>query len=341
MKRSLIWLSTVWCLSASMAGADQHFAFVYVANENSNTVTVIDRQTNSVRATIGVGTSPGGVAVTPDGKEAWVVAIGEVDVIDTATNDVAVTFPLNNTIRPYPNSLVFSPDGLRAYIVNDFVGPIGNGTVSVIDRTNHAIVDTIKVGVDPFSIAITPNGKRLYVTDSIAGTVSVIDTTTRRVVGTTPSLGTVLGLAAGPDGKHVYVTYTGPDEVVVIDTATDSIGANVPIPFNNSVQSVPGDVAITPNGRFAYVTDGASSRVTVIDTESNRVVMSIPIPLGEPSAATTAYGVAIDPQGRNAYVTNYATGNVVVIDIHDNTVVDTIAVGSGSSPSGIAVRPLP
>jgi len=51
-----------------------------------NSVSVIDRATNSVVATIDGIPAPGGVAVTHDGKEVWVVAYNEVDVIDTATN---------------------------------------------------------------------------------------------------------------------------------------------------------------------------------------------------------------------------------------------------------------
>ena len=41
--------------------------FAYVANNGSSTVSVIATATNTVVATIGVGTGPRGVAITPDG----------------------------------------------------------------------------------------------------------------------------------------------------------------------------------------------------------------------------------------------------------------------------------
>jgi YVTN family beta-propeller protein len=44
----------------------------YVANQNSNDVSVIDTATNSVVATVPVGIQPLGVAVTPDGKHVYV-----------------------------------------------------------------------------------------------------------------------------------------------------------------------------------------------------------------------------------------------------------------------------
>jgi YVTN family beta-propeller protein len=101
-----------------MAAADTNFRFAYVANQGSNNVSVIDRATNSVVTTIGGIPAPGGVAVTRDGKEVWVVADNEVDVIDTATNTVAYTFALKNDSGGiFPNSVVFGPYDYRAYVV--------------------------------------------------------------------------------------------------------------------------------------------------------------------------------------------------------------------------------
>jgi YVTN family beta-propeller protein len=65
----------------------------YVANQGSNTVSVIDTTTNTVTATINVGGSPFGVAVRPDGARAYVANQGSntVSVIDTSTNTVIAT----------------------------------------------------------------------------------------------------------------------------------------------------------------------------------------------------------------------------------------------------------
>jgi YVTN family beta-propeller protein len=57
------------------------------ANAGSNDVSVIDIATNTVTATIPVGTNPLGVAVTPDGSKVYVANFGDdnVSVINTAT----------------------------------------------------------------------------------------------------------------------------------------------------------------------------------------------------------------------------------------------------------------
>jgi YVTN family beta-propeller protein len=98
-----IMLAMGLALAASPAEAAP---FAYVTNSNSSTVSVIDTATNppTVVGTIAVvGSSPLpsplGVAVTPDGKHAYVVisepkTIGTVSVIDTASNIVVATVPV-------------------------------------------------------------------------------------------------------------------------------------------------------------------------------------------------------------------------------------------------------
>ena len=82
-----------------MAWPAEAAPFAYVTNDAANTVSVIDTATNTVvAATLPVGIAPNGVAVTPDGKHAYVTnAIWPpttVSVIDTATNTVVATVPV-------------------------------------------------------------------------------------------------------------------------------------------------------------------------------------------------------------------------------------------------------
>ena len=66
---------------------------VYVANFDSNNVSVIDAATKSVTAVVNVGQFPFGVAVTPDGTKIYVANFGSnnISVIDIATNKVTAT----------------------------------------------------------------------------------------------------------------------------------------------------------------------------------------------------------------------------------------------------------
>src|SRR5262249_53707077 len=59
----------------------------YVANQQSNRVSVIDRANpNATPTTISVVASPRAIALSPDGTRAYVAGNGGVSVINTATN---------------------------------------------------------------------------------------------------------------------------------------------------------------------------------------------------------------------------------------------------------------
>jgi YVTN family beta-propeller protein len=99
-------------------------AFAYIANSGSNNVSVIDSSTNTVVATVTVGNSPHGVAVTPDNTHVYVTNDGSdtVSVIDTSTNTVVATV----TVGDEPFGVAVTPDG--SFVANQ------GGTVSVIER---------------------------------------------------------------------------------------------------------------------------------------------------------------------------------------------------------------
>ncbi|MGH3266621.1 MAG: hypothetical protein ACRDNS_32075, partial [Trebonia sp.] len=105
---------------------------VYVSNETSGTVSVINPATITVTATITVGSEPAGVAVSPTGPEAGEVYVsnetsGTVSVIDPATNTVTVT----TTVGSEPAGVAVSPTGPEAGEV--YVSNETSGTVSILD----------------------------------------------------------------------------------------------------------------------------------------------------------------------------------------------------------------
>src|SRR6266550_4430723 len=151
--------------------------FAYVTNFSSNMVSVIATATNTVVATVAVGTCPLGVAITPDGAFAYVANAGSstVSVIATATNTVVATV----AVGAGPEGVAITPDGAFAYVTN-----FASNTVSVIATATNTVVATIGVGAFPSGVAITPDGAFAYVTNEYSNTVSVIATATNTVVAT-------------------------------------------------------------------------------------------------------------------------------------------------------------
>lgn len=115
----------------------------YVSNTNDNTVSVIDTATNTVIATIPVD-SPFDVAITPDGTRVYVVnASDTVTVIDTATNTVIATILAGS----HAHAIAFTPDGSLAYVTSFFTD-----TVLVVETVTNTVVDTVPVGSAPLGL---------------------------------------------------------------------------------------------------------------------------------------------------------------------------------------------
>ncbi len=228
---------------------------LYVANRGSNTVSAIDTATNKVidinpsifSTNIGVGSSPSALAIS--GTRLYVANRGgnTVSVINTATNSVTNTI----TVESQPSSVAVSTDGTRVYVANT-----GTGTVSVINfnaTTNtYNLVDTnpnvagtqsFFVGSAPSSVAVSPDGARVYVALS-SDMVAVINTSSNVVslaqIDAAPELG-AHSLALGPDGR-VYVT-DGADRVLrslsLVDGTLVTIGRSTLVLPNSNGYAVP------------------------------------------------------------------------------------------------------
>lgn len=70
--------------------------------------------------------------------------------------------------------------------------------VAVIDTVANTILKFVPVGRRPWGIAVTPDGRKLYVANGVSDDVSVIDTATERAVATIPAGKGPWGVVIGP-----------------------------------------------------------------------------------------------------------------------------------------------
>ncbi len=206
---------------------------VYVVNWGDGTVSIIDTATNTVKATLPVGDSPSGVAVTPDGTKVYVANSNShnVSVIDTATDKVAFKVDIGTN----PFGVAVTPDGKKVYVANYYPDMMMPTQVSVIDiATNN--VTNVKVGRPSYGVAVDPAGTKVYVT--ISHFVFVIDATKNIVIGTVNVGVDSKGVAVNLAGTKVYVTNEGENSVSVIDTPSKIVTSTVggcPIAFGQFI----------------------------------------------------------------------------------------------------------
>jgi YVTN family beta-propeller protein len=211
----------------------------YVANRASDTVSVVNTAIPEVEATIPVGSQPVALALTPDAQTLYVVNSGsnDVSVIDTISRQEMQRIAVGLS----PIEIVISADSQRAYVAN--AGP-GQDSVSILDLANNQLLSTEKIRRPiPSALALSPDGKVLYVLGSGSQFVALLETATnqkaRIKTGESP-----VAIAFSPDGDSAYVVNREDNTVSVLDTRTfpPSIVCDV------AVEEAPVSVAVTPDG---------------------------------------------------------------------------------------------
>jgi YVTN family beta-propeller protein len=195
---------------------------LYVSNEETAEVTVLDTITGAVKARVRVGEEPEGVTVRPDGAFVYVTceAENEVAVIDARSLKVVARIATG----PRPRSVVFTRDGSVAFVTTENVA-----AVTVADAARHralaplAITSTAGKPLPPrpMGSVLSADGKTVYVSNGRGGSVAVIDVAGRRVTRMIEDVGArPWGIGVSGDGRMV-ITANGPSgDVSVIDAAT-------------------------------------------------------------------------------------------------------------------------
>ena len=239
---------------------------------------------------------PSDVAITPDGRTAFVSSFLGVLPIDVATNTAATE--IDQGPQPCPGQLATKPDGTLLYALD-----VCARTVSVIDvATRTEVLEIPVTGASSVNgIAVTRDGGRAYVTDGSGNAVVPIDLTTNTVgtpfeVGQSPQ-----GIAVTPDGTSAYVVLFGDGAIKRIDLATNAVGPAI------GVAPEPQEVTITPDSSRAYV-QSFGSKVTPVDLATGTAGAQV-------TAGDFLQDVAITPNGARTWVTEEEPGELIPIEV--------------------------
>lgn len=223
--------------------------------------------------------------------------------------------------------------------MNDVTGPTAahddrDGEVFELDATS---VTRVPLHNGPISdIDISPDGRRLVVTNYSLNAVSVIDANACRVSSTVTGLAEPFAVAmSSADANYAYVSTATPgyDAIEVIDVVT-----NWRIATHRLANSV-SDLTVSPDGKHVYASRNAArgADVTVLDTTTGELEV---IDLATAPGVTTAC-VRISADGRRLYVgMNAPTGGSLAV-IETRTRSDDRRVGGRSRIVGVVDIGLP
>jgi len=312
---------------------------VYISNERSNNVSVIDPATNTVLATIPVGKRPRGIHLTADNKSLFVALSGSpiggpgvkdqdlppadkeadgIALVDVATGQFKEK--LNSGSDPEQFSL--SNDGRTLYVSNE-----DESQVSIVDVASRKVTAQLDVAQEPEGVTTSPDGKRVYVTCETDNEVHVLDTVKRQIVAKFKTAERPRAVAFTPDGKKAYVTCETAGIIDVVDTASLKTLKHIHPTGGPNIR--PMGVVVSPDGRRAYVTTGRGATVVAINTDSDDIAGTVM------SVGQRPWGIAITPDGQTLYTANGPSNDVSVIDT--KTLSIKTHIQAGTSPWGVAI----
>ena len=302
---------------------------VYVADQTSNTVSVINPAENKLLGVIKLGDPvPGalsalykgqllvhGLGFSPDGKTLAVVSIGSnsVTLIDTAANKVRGTIYLGRS----PHEAFFTPNGRELWVTVR-----GENYVSIIDPARMKETRRIEVANGPGMTIFGPDGKYAFVCSSFTPELAVIDVTSHKIIQRLPQMSPFSpNIAVTPENDEVWITLKDAGKVQVF-AAKPPFAQKAVLetgPITNHVNFVN-----NRNGKFAYVTIGGANQVKVFRRgEKPELVATIPV-------GDLPHGIWPSGDGSRVYVALENGEHCVAIDTLTNKVLATIPIGQTS-----------
>lgn len=309
---------------------------VYTADQESNTVSVINPKTDVVLGTIPLGNvrmdtdanvlgpmydgqiDVHGLGFSRDGRYLNVIDVttNATHVIDTASNKVVSTVYLGRA----PHEGFFSPDGNSVWVAER-----GQDTVAIIDWRNGRVVDRIVSEDGPSKVVFSPDGRLAYVNHLRADALDVIDVAGHKIIQRVaiPSYaGGSSDEAVSPDGKEIWLGMpTNGRTTAVLNAKTYRVEAVLETgPRTNHPNFV------TVGGvDYAYVTVGDLNQTLVYRRSPAGGMPTLVARINNHGASP--HGIWPSPDSTRIYVALQKSDAVDVIDTKSMTVIDTLRVG--------------
>jgi YVTN family beta-propeller protein len=313
---------------------------VYVTNEISGDLSVIDVATRRTIGTIPLGKRPRGVRVSPDNTTLYVALSGSaiappgvdestlpppdrkadgIGVVDVKSGKLLRIIPGGSD----PEQLAVSRDGRWLFVANEDVAQ-----TSVIDASDGRVIATVPVGAEPEGVDLRPDGQVVYVTSEADNEVSVIDAVSPKLITTIAVGPRPRSTGFLPDSSRAYVSGENNSTVTVIDARTHKVMSTIKLEGGQLVR--PMGVVPSPDGKLIFVSTGRGKSLVSIDSATNK-------PVGSVEVGERPWGIATSADGRLVFTANGTSNDVSFVDVATRTVVARVMVGD--RPWGVAFVP--
>jgi YVTN family beta-propeller protein len=317
MRRVLVPLLCAILLPAGPAAAET----LLVGNKSEDTLSIIALASGEELARLPTGKMPHEIAISPDGRQAAVVAYGTtmIDIFDVAGRTKIRTIDLSPNQRPHgllwlsdgrlvattegsesvavvapdgkltsiatgqkgSHMVVVAPDNRTAYVAN-----IGSGTVSVLDLTDAKKLRDLAVGGKPEGLALAKGGRELWVGDLSAPRVQIWDTASAKKIAEQPVDPVAIRVLASPDGKLVATSNIASGTISLFDAETRAPVRTIKVSGDEAAGQV--TLLFSADSKRLYAAETGHDKIAEIDVASGEVLRRI-------AAGKNGDGLAIAP----------------------------------------------
>jgi YVTN family beta-propeller protein len=315
--------------AAGLQAASTPASALLVLEKAQNTLVIVDPASLTIVARVPVGDNPHEVAVSDDGRTAYVSNYGShtIAVVDLVAQKPLP--PIDLGALRQPHGLVMA--GGKLYFTAE-----GAKVVGRYDPATQEIDWVIGTGQNrTHMVIVSKDLKTVFTSNVSSATISIIEQGTMQGPGGGRAPGggqdwNVANIPVGqgsegfdlsPDGKELWVANAQDRTVSIVDVAARKVVGTLPS------TGAANRLKITPDGRYVFVSDLGGNDLLVIDRAARKEYKKITLP-------GSSEGLLMSPDGSHAYTTLNQRDAVAVIDLR--TMKFTNEVKTGRGPDGLA-----
>jgi YVTN family beta-propeller protein len=312
--------------------------WVWISNEGSGDLTLLDATLGEVVARVPVGKRPRGLRLSADGRLLYAAVSGSprarpglspafagaaergadgIAVVDTASRRLVAILPSGQD----PESFDLAAGGRLLVVSNE-----ETASAAVVDVASARLVGSVRVGEEPEGVTAAPDGRLVAVTSERENRVDFVDPVALTVAGTAPTCARPRSLVFTRDGAVAFAACEEGAAVAVVDARDLRPAGEIALPPG----SRPMGLALSRDGARLYVSNGRAGTVSAIDVVSRKVVATS-AELGQ-----RLWGIAAADE-RTLWVADGPRNEVVALDARSLAVVRRVRMGE--LPWGVAVAP--
>lgn len=334
------------------AQSTEESQYIYVCNQGSASVTVIDASSNEVSATVDLqelgfsaNAKPHHTVAEPDGSYWYVTLIGENRVLKFNRNNELV----DEAVLEVPGLLAMHPTENLLYVGRSMSAVNPPQSFGIVQRSDMSVLDEVDLFFTrPHALTTTPDGKWTFVGSLSENQILSLnyeddETNLTNIPGDTH---TFVNFAVSPNGETMVATGQISGQLLIFDIS-DPLSPN--IKKSISVGAQPWHPAFSPDGKFVYFGNKEDHSVSVINMESLMLEATI-----EGDGLAQPHGAALSKDGKYLYISNNnlngnynpegledvkdLPGTVTVINTETREIEKVIEVGHYASGIGTNAR---